>query len=95
MSHWKRITCSISLAVIVTALSMFFIEGGGQLLILGLFLEMLFGWVIVGDPEVFHVTEDAWGGNVAAYSLLTYVFSWVCTGVREAIRAPHSNRGEI
>jgi hypothetical protein len=82
VSHWRRITYSVSLAVIVTALSVFFIERGGLLLLFpGFMLEMMFGWIIVADPEVFLLTEHAWGGNVAAYSCLLYVCSWAFIGI--------------
>ena len=91
MSHWRRIHYSISLALMVTALSWLLFEHGGLLfLIPGFFLEVFLGFVIIIDPEEILLTERAWGGNVVVYSGLFYVFSWCLAGAGEQIQESRS-----
>lgn len=91
MSHWRRINHSVSLAVIVTALSFFFVEHGGLLLLIpGFIFEGLLGFVIIIDPEEILLTEHAWGGNVVVYSALFYVLSWLFIGINEQIQKSRS-----
>ena len=87
MSHWRRINYSVSLAVLVTALSLFFVErSSSSFLFPGFFVEVLLGFIIIIDPEEILLTEHAWGGNVVVYSALFYVLSWVFIGVSEQIQ---------
>ena len=85
MSHLKRIVYSISLASTITALALFFIdEGGPGLLIPGFVLELWLAIVFFIDPEEILFTSHAWGGNILAYSILSYGLSWLATGIRVA-----------
>lgn len=85
MSHLKRILYCVSFASTITALALFFVdEGGLGLLIPGFFLELWLAIFVFIDPEEILFTSHAWGGNILAYSILSYGLSWLATGIRVA-----------
>ncbi len=76
MGHPKRIIYCVSFAAVLTALVLFFIDEGGQaLLIPGFLLELGLAVFVVIDPEEILFTSQAWGGNILVYSIASYGLS--------------------
>ena len=92
MSHFKRMLYCVSLATAVTASGLFLVDKGGpELLIPGFFLEAWLAMFVFIDPEEILFTSHAWGGNILAYSILSYGVSWLITGIRVAYSEARSH----
>ena len=69
MSYFKRLTYSITLSIIVTALSSLFYSAGGEVAAVpGIILEGLINVVIV------EITNDAFGGFVNRWIYFSILF---------------------
>ena len=83
MNHGRRLSYSVSGAVVITALAVLFEREGGELfLIPGMWAGMIFDLLFVSMDHWFSWTYAIF--NILAYSFLFYLISWVYTGIKDS-----------